>query len=475
MSIRFTFLFSLFVSLSAFGQEKWGLQKAVAYAMANNITVKQAINQAQISQLTYKQAKLTTLPTLGGSLNSSYQRGLNENPTTGTLESASFLSGSVGAQSQYTIFNWGARKSNISAAQLYLEADQAGIDKAQNDIALLVANAFLQVMLRMEQVRISEAAIQLSQAQLSNTRKLVNAGSLPELNALQQEGQLVKDSSALLQGQSLVQEGLITLKAYMNIDIATPFEIDAPNVEAIPVDNLLDLQPADVYALALNNQPSIKRYALQIEAAKKQVSAARANMYPTLSAFGGLNSRYINSKFPLILGVQTGQPTGAFIVDGGGNKVNVLADRPLFGRRSVALSRQLNNNFGQSLGLNLQFPIFNAGSSKTQWKKAQINVLQSNLQQEQEKINLKNNIYTAYQQAYSSYQKYKASTRTVEVSQRALDISKKRYDIGLLGTLDYIITQNNLTNAQIEAVSNRYDFVFKMKVLEFYKGDGIRL
>ena len=418
---------------------------------------------------------MTAFPTLGGSLNGGYQHGLNENPTTGTLESASFLSGSIGAQSQYTIFNWGARKYNIGAAQLYVEADKAGVDKAQNDIALLVANAFLQVMLRMEQVRISESAIQLSQAQLSNTRKLVDAGRLPELNALQQEGQLVKDSSALLQSQSLVQESLITLKAYMNIDIATPFAIDAPNVSAIPVDNLLDLQPADVYALALNNQPSIKRLNLQTEAAKKQVSAARANMYPTLSAFGALNSRFINSKFPLLVGIQTSQPTGAFIVDGGGNKVSVLADRPLYGRRSVALFRQLNNNFGQNLGLNLQFPIFNAGQTKTQWKKAQINVLQSDLQNEQEKINLKNNIFTAYQQAFSSYQKYRASTRTVEVSQRALDISKKRYDIGLLGTLDYIITQNNLTNAQIEAVSNQYDFVFKMKVLEFYKGNGIRL
>ena len=475
MSIRFTFLLFSFVSLTAFGQEKWDLQKAVAFAMANNITVKQAINQAQISQLTYNQAKLTALPTLGGSLNGGYQHGLNENPTTGTLESASFLSGSIGAQSQYTIFNWGARKYNIGAAQLYVEADKAGVDKAQNDIALLVANAFLQVMLRMEQVRISESAIQLSQAQLSNTRKLVDAGRLPELNALQQEGQLVKDSSALLQSQSLVQESLITLKAYMNIDIATPFAIDAPNVSSIPVDNLLDLQPADVYALALNNQPSIKRLNLQTEAAKKQVSAARANMYPTLSAFGALNSRFINSKFPLLVGIQTSQPTGAFIVDGGGNKVSVLADRPLYGTRSVALFRQLNNNFGQNLGLNLQFPIFNAGQTKTQWKKAQINVLQSDLQNEQEKINLKNNIFTAYQQAFSSYQKYRASTRTVEVSQRALDISKKRYDIGLLGTLDYIITQNNLTNAQIEAVSNQYDFVFKMKVLEFYKGNGIRL
>lgn len=475
MSIRFTFSLFLLVSLSAIGQEKWDLQKAVVYAIANNITVKEAVTQAELARLNMVQAKNSMYPTLQGNISGGYSHGLSQNPTTNTLQSASFLSGSIGAQSSYSIFTWGARKFNIEANELNLKASEFGVEKAKNDISLLVANAFLTVMLRMEQARINEAAIQLSKAQLSNTQKLVNAGSLPELNALQQEGQLVKDSSALLQSQSLIQQGLITLKAYLNIDIASPFEIDAPNLEAIPVDNLMDLQPAEVYALAVESQPSIKQYYFQIEAAKKQVSFARANMYPTLSAFGGLNSRYINSKFPSIVGLQTNQPTGAFIVDGGGNKVNVLSDRPLYDKKSIALFRQLNNNFGQSLGLNLQFSIFNAGQAKTQWKRAQVSVLQGNLQQDQEKINLKNNIYTAYEQAFSSYQKYKASLRTVEVSQRALDISKKRYDIGLLGTLDYIITQNNLTNAQIEAVSNHYDFVFKMKVLEFYKGNGIRL
>ncbi|MEJ7684281.1 MAG: TolC family protein [Segetibacter sp.] len=84
-------------------------------------------------------------------------------------------------------------------------------------------------------------------------------------------------------------------------------------------------------------------------------------------------------------------------------------------------------------------------------------------------------MYNAYQDAFSSYQKYQASQRGVAYSQKALDISKKRFDIGLLGTLEYIITQNNLYLAQIEEVSNHYDFVFKMKVLEFYKGQGIKL
>jgi biotin carboxyl carrier protein len=120
--------------------------------------------------------------------------------------------------------------------------------------------------------------------------------------------------------------------------------------------------------------------------------------------------------------------------------------------------------------LGINFSIFNAHSSRTQWERAKVNVRQLHLQDEQENLNLKTNIYNAYQDAFSSLQKYNASKRTVEYSQKALDISKRRYDIGLLGTLDYIITQNNLYLAQIEEVSNHYDFVFKMKVLEFYKG-----
>jgi outer membrane protein len=97
------------------------------------------------------------------------------------------------------------------------------------------------------------------------------------------------------------------------------------------------------------------------------------------------------------------------------------------------------------------------------------------LQDETEKNNLKTNIYNAYEDAFSALQKYNASLRNVEASQKALDFSKKRFDIGLLGTLDYIVTQSNLFTAKIQAVSNRYDYVFKMKVLEYYKGLGIRL
>ncbi len=183
--------------------------------------------------------------------------------------------------------------------------------------------------------------------------------------------------------------------------------------------------------------------------------------------------RAINAKTP-IYGIVADQPTTSYVTINGA-KVPVFA--PSFGvvaNSGTPFFSQLNRNFGQSVGLALNFSIFNAATSRTQWQRSKLGVIQLQTQNDQENITLKSNIYSAYQDAFSSFQKYQASQRTVQYSQKALDISKKRYDIGLLGTLDYIITQNNLYLAQIDEVSSHYDYVFKMKVLEFYKGQGLK-
>jgi outer membrane protein len=467
-------VFFTVLAASAFGQQKWSLQQCVSYAMKNNVSVRLSDVQARLSAITATQSQVSVYPSLTGSVNGSYQHGLTTNPTTNILESASFIGGSMNVQATYNIFNWNARKNTIDASNLNLKADEVGIDKSKNDVSLAVANAFLQVMLRREQARISELQMNQSKSQLGITTKLVKAGSQPELNAIQLEAQVAKDSSALLQAQALVEQALINLKAYMNFDFSVPFDIEAPAVDNIPIDNITDLQPETVYALALNTQPLQKMYKLRIEAGKKQAAAARGYMYPGIAAFGALSTRAINSQTP-IYGILPDKPTNAYVTING---TAYPVYSPSFGIVSYSgtpLLRQLNQNFGQDIGIGLNFSIFNNYTSRAQWQKAKVNVLQLQLQDEQENLNLKANIYNAYQDAFSSLQKYNASKRTVAYTQQAFDIAKKRFDIGLLGTLDYIITQNNLYLAQIDEVSNHYDFVFKMKVLEFYKGQGIRL
>src|SRR3954451_10645004 len=198
--------FILLLSYKGFGQEKWSLQRCVDYAMKNNVSVKQSDVQARLSAISATQSKMTLYPSLTGSVNSSYQHGLTTNPTTNILSSSSYISGNISVQASYNIFNWNARKNTIAANNLTLAADKVGIDKAKNDIALTVANAFLQVMLRREQARITEVQMNQSLSQLLNTRKLVAAGSQPELNAVQLEAQHAKDSSAVLQATALVEQ-----------------------------------------------------------------------------------------------------------------------------------------------------------------------------------------------------------------------------------------------------------------------------
>lgn len=468
------FIFLIAVSSTCYAQEKWTLQQCVEYAIKNNISVKQSDVQLRISKLTARQSKMTLFPNLGGSVSSGYQHGLTENPTTGTLESASYLSGSINVQASYNIFNWNARKNTIAANNLLTQANEAGVDRSRNDVSLAVANAYLQVMLRREQARISDVQMNQSRSQLLNTRKLVNAGSQPELNAIQLEAQLAKDSSALLQAQALIEQAFINLKAYLNYDFTLPFDIAAPNLKDIPVGDLADLQPEVVYNVARMKQPLQQMYKLRIDAAKKQVQAARGYMYPSLSAFGGMNTSAINAQIP-VYGIVPDAPTSAYVKVNGTEYPVFSPSAKVVSYSGTPLFKQFNRNFGQSIGLSINFSIFNAYNYRTQWEQSKANVLQLQLQDEQENLTLKTNIYNAYQDAFSSLQKYQASQRAVEYSQRAFDISKKRYDIGLLGSLDFIITQDNLYLAQIDEVSSHYDYVFKMKVLEFYKGQGIKL
>jgi outer membrane protein len=471
---KFLTLIALTASLHSFSQEKWDLRKCVDYAIQNNISVKQADVQARLSKLLADQSRLTRLPNANASISTTYQHGLNINPTTNVFENVDISGGNLGFQSSYTIFNWFARKNNIEANAITAKADELNIERTRNDLALSVANAFLQVMLRREQANVSRVQLQQSQEQLRNTRKFVEAGSQPELNAIQLEAQVERDSATYIQALASAEQGIINLKAFMNFDFASQFDIVYPAVENIPVDNILDLQPQSVYELALLNQPQQKVTALRIESSQKLVGAARGSMYPTLSASGSLNTRFANNVYDYrsqtILG-----PTSAYALDNANQYPVYAYQNNIIGIDKVSFGNQLNRYFGQAIGLNLSIPLFNAHQARTQWERAKINVRQTQLQDDQEKQTLRSNVFISYQDAFSALQKYNSSRKSVVVSEKALEYAQKRYDVGLLGTLDLITTRNNVFTAKIQELSNHYEYVFKLKVLEFFKGQGIRL
>lgn len=465
--------FAVFSQLTATAQQKWNLKTIVEYAMANNLGVKQTEVQAKNSALTYQQSKLSVYPSASFSGNTSLNSGSNQDPTTFNRITQTYLSAGLQLQSSADIFNFYSKRNTIAANEWELKAAMANVGKVKNDIALSAANAYLQILLALEQEKITLVQVAQTTQQLAVTRKQVNAGSLPELNAVQLEAQLALDSVNYITAKGNVLQSVLALKSFMNIDAAAEFEVDTPPVESIPVEPIASLQPFDVYNLALTNQPLQLYNDYRLKAAEKSKAAAKGFMYPSLSVFGSLGSGFNN---------QARQITGTSLVNSkigtvnvNGSPLDVFAPFPVYSYDKRNFPGQLSDNFRQSLGLALSVPIFNGGSLKTGYERSKLNISSLQLQKQQDDQKLKQDIYQAYNAAMIALEKFNASEKSVASSEQTYNFANKRFGVGMLTTFDLITTQNNLLRARLEYTINQFDYVFKMKVLEFYKGQGLKL
>ena len=473
---RILFFFLCLPSLFAGAQNTWDLKRSVEYALANNISVKRQDVQARLAELTLNQSKFGLLPSanVGTSLGLNTGRSIDRTTNQFTTESIFFTG--LNFQTNVDLFNFFSKRNTVEGNRYEAEASRASVDKIKNDIALNVAAAYLQALLAVEQVNISEVQVKQTAAQLSNTRKLVDAGSIPELNAAELEAQLARDSSTLITAQGNVTRAILTLKALLNVDPGARFEIETPAVERIPVEPIAELQPEQVYLLALKNLPQQRVNNLRLQSAQKFVAAARGAMYPSISLSASLQTNYSNLKNvpDETNAIFLAQPIG--IVKGSGDTVFTRGVDPRSLRFYASpFGTQFSDNLYNGVGVNISIPLFNGLMAKTGWKRAKLNLVTYELQRDQDNLTLKQDIYTAYTDAITAFEKFNASKKSVETAQKASDYAQKRYDIGLLNTIDLITNQNNLFRAKIEVISAQFDYVFRLKVLEFYKGQGLKL
>ncbi len=463
------------LSLAATAQKKWSLRDCVDHAMNNNLSVKISDVQAKIAAVNYKQSKFSQYPNANFTASSSLNSGNNQDPVSFSRITQTYLSAGLQLQSSADIFNFFSKRNTIAANNWELLASKANVDKLKNDIALAVANVYLQVLLAKEQQNITLIQVQQTTAQLSNTKKQVDAGSLPPLNLLQLEAQLAADSVNYITAKGSVVQNILNLKSYMNIDPAADFDISSPSIESIPLDAISDLQPENVYSLALANQPLQRYNELKLKAADKNKAAARGAMYPTLSIFGSLGSGYNNQSQEITSVTPINAPLGSVSV--GGTSYDVFPVQPFssYTYSKTNFPKQLSNNFNQSIGLSLRVPILNSRSLKSNYERSILNISGLQLQKELDDQKLKQDIFQAYNSVLIALEKFNASRKSVDASEQTFQLATKRFDVGMLGSFDLITTQNNLLRAKLEYSINRFDYVFKMKVLEFYKGQGIKL
>lgn len=487
MRVKNLLLLGLF-SCSGFAapaQDKWGLKRCVEYAINNNISIKQADIDARVANLTYQQSKAAQYGQLNFNTSFGLNFGRSIDPTTNQFTTSQGLFQGFSLQAGTSLFNWFSVRRTIESNRYTYQAQVVNIDKIRNDVTLNVAAAYLTALLSREQVSLAQTKLALTRQQLEITRKLVAAGSLPELNAAELEAQFATDTSALIANQQTYDINVLSLKAFLSMDAAAPFEIDTPPVETIPVEPIAEMQPDIVYAMAEKIFPQQKMNDLRITAAQKSVQSVKGQLYPTLVAFGSLGDNFANdlrnTYTTLLPGL--GTPLGLSALNGTTGELYPVYQPNYSSTKSGknlseifdGYGSQLSNNFRQQVGLQLNVPLFNGNQVRTNYEKAKLNVKTANLQKESDLLTLKQNIYQAYFNAVASLEKFEANKKAVATAERSFDLATKRYNIGMLNTIDYLVNQNNLFTARINQLSAQYDYVFRMKVLEYYKGLGVKL
>ncbi len=470
-------LMTLSANLSVKAQDTWDLQRCVEYAREHNVQVRQQHIQANLAHLDYTQAKYSQLPNLNGSLQGGWNFGRSVDQVNYTYSTQTFFQTNASLSSNVTLFNWFSKINTTRANKLTSEAEKLQEEKIKNDVSLNVANLYLQVLFNIQQTDINETRLKQSRAQYQNTRKQVDAGALPELNAVELEAQVGVDSANWIQAKTNIELSILQLKNALNLPADTTFVVATPPVESIPIDNIVEESPAAIYDMALNSLPQFRANDLRLQAAERRYKSAYGQLFPTISAFAQLNTLSNNRstegvgnfvEFHPVIGT-VGTLPGALQVN------SILQQRMYDSYRNTNFIKQYSNNFGQNLGFSINVPIFNGLQARNNVRRQKLHIQSQQIALDQDKLNMKRDIYDAYQQALGAFEKYNASVKSVESAQKAFDFATRRYDIGVLQTIQWLNNQNTLAEAKINALIAQFDYVFKMKVLEFYKGQGIKL
>ena len=342
-----------------------------------------------------------------------------------------------------------------------------------------------QVLSAIEQAEIAKIQIEQTKQQLAATKKRVEVGLLPELNLLELETQLANDSSTFITASANIDQSKMLLKALLNLDASKPFDIQAQSVDQIKLQSFADLQPDYVFGIASQNLPGVRAAALRVKAASKNQLVAKSSFYPSVSFGYNLSSNFSNvfnyvSGFNFS-GYSTPTVASPFVTV---NSTKYFIQSPVYtavtsqrnwGNIWNGWGNQVNNNFGQSFGFQMNIPIFNANQSKISYAQAKLNYRSASLQEENTNLKLKQDIYTAYTNAVVAFNKLAATQKAVTSAEKTYQFATKRYDLGLLGTIELLNNQNNFLKAKVNFKSAQYEYVFRIKLLEFYKGEALSL
>ena len=472
-------LLACMLSVSLLAQETWSLEKCIRYAQQNSLTMKQAQYNIRNAELTAKQSKFERLPNLNASSGAGYQFGRTIDPATNEFGTQRIGYHTISANTNVVVYAGNQINNSIKQSQLDLEASKLDADFSSNSIALNVALAYLNILLAEEQLENAKKNLELSQEQLDNTDKLIQAGSLPVNDRLDFVAQIALNEQQIIESQNSVDINYLNLKQLLELDPNLDIQIERPEVPVPTYADPASYSLGEIYTSALGTQPQIKAADLRYESALIGEKISKASLLPSLVAFGSISSNYsslfLDQFNPSIENIRTVENTIDVGIDGQIVPVTFFNEEFDISFPKLSYGDQIKDNFGQSVGISLNIPIYNRQRNSTAVERARINTLNQEVINSQTRQQLKTDIQRAIADARAAKESYEASQTSLEAAQAAFENAQRRFDLGAINTLEFTTARNNLDRAQLTLIQAKYRYLFNVKVVEFYQGKTISL
>ena len=427
--------------------KRWTIEECVSHALKNNISIKQ-------SELDIKSNGLDKLAAIGNFLPSvnlggthSWNIGLNQNITTGLLENQTTQFTSASLSSNITIYNGLQNINRLHRTKLAQLAAQYQLTKMQDDISLFVANAFLDILFNKENLKVQQLQLANDQKQLVRAQELVDAGSVPRGDLFDMKATIASDNQKVIIAENALLLSKLSLAQALQLQDFENFDIADLAVEA-NLSPLMAEKSETIVDKAKQVRSEIKIAKTNLDVALRDIEIAKGAYKPSLTGFYSFSTRASYSN--RIVGID---PSG----------VPILASPlPLFD--------QFSDNKGHNFGLQISIPVLNGLGVKTNVARSKLNYERSKIALNQANLDLEANVYKAISDAKGALKTYESSITTLEARQEAFNYAKERFNVGMMNAFDFNQSQTVFVAAQSDLIRSKYDYIFKVKVVELYFG-----
>ena len=416
----------------------WSLDDCIGYAQRNNIDVQQRALQVEQNQVELSTAKFSRLPDLNASLggDASFGRVLSSD---NTYKDNNQTSGSLSISAGMPIFQGLRINRQIKGGKLDLAAAVQDLERVREDVAINVMTLYLQVLYSKELTDVAERQLELSSQQVGRSRELVAAGKQPESAYYESEALRANDLLALTQARNDLQLALLNLSQALNRESAAGFDIVQPVFDSLTLASLHALGTADaVYNYAAEHRPHIRAERLRLESSENSVLIAKSALYPSISLSGGYG-------------------TGVYSAD------------------DDKLWAQMRHNSREYVGLSMNIPIFNRRSTRNNIRSARLSARSQQLALTDAERSLRKEIEQAWYNADAAYSKYRSAEAALASARVAFAYEQQKADAGRSTVFDFNDAKTRMEKAESELVQSKYEFVFRSKILGFYRGEPLRL